>query len=194
MLSGEEKQDSRLQPRVETNDVEDNGLSAAVMSLLTALRPTPPCAWNAWVGLGHVAAAAAASTTSSASTINTTATTKCELVRFGERWKRSSCKSWRRSANLFFLADPPPFRCWAFSVCAPTHTQPATHQTAQTTVWLESPSLQRRGGTAKPCVVSAELRSLQQRLLPQERASTAVPPPYEMRCSHPVSRTQFLLT
>lgn len=76
MLSGEEKGDSRLQPRLETNDVEDNGLTAAVMSLLTARRPNPPCAWNAWVGLNHVATAAAAGTTSLASTINTTATTK----------------------------------------------------------------------------------------------------------------------
>ena len=78
MLTGEEiKGDSQL-PRLETNDVQDNGLSTAVVPLLSARRPNPPCTWNAWVGMDHVVAAEEASTTSSASTINTKATTKYE--------------------------------------------------------------------------------------------------------------------
>lgn len=115
--------------------------------------------------------------------------------RFEERWKGVQA-SLRGVLLIFFFGRPTPVPLlWVqgSSVCAPTHKEPATHQTALATVWLESPISPRGGGTAKPCVVSAELRSLQQRLLPQERAST-VPPPYEMRCSRRVSRTRFLLT
>lgn len=189
MFTGEEKGDS-VRPRLETNDVDDDGLSAAVVPFLTARRPNPPCAWNAWVGLDHVAAAAAASTTSSASTINTKATTHnmvCGL--FSRTVGQTEFHACQGGVQAFFsLVNRPRFRC------APnTHTQPATHQTPRTTVWLESASLQGRGRTAEPCVVSAELRSLQQHLSPQERAST-VPPPHEMRCSRRVSCARFLLT
>lgn len=120
MLRCEEKGDSRLS-RLETNEVEDNGLSVAVVPLRAARRPTHPCALNAWVGLDHVAAAAAASTTSSASTINTKAPTKCG--RLGGWGKKEFPQVLEAFCYIFFSVGRPR----SVARCVSQHTRNLQH-------------------------------------------------------------------